>query len=83
MADKLKDGDAIFRDSLVGNVKDFVDILPALNLTGDPELSAAVLEVKEKLVCYSPDTLRDQETERARAAATADEIARRMAAYFK
>lgn len=81
MADKLKDGDAIFRDSLVGNIKELVDILPALNLTGDAALTAAVVEVKNRLACYSPDVLRFHEIERSQVAAAADEIARKMSGY--
>jgi len=81
VSDKLKDGDAIFRDSLIGNVKELVAILPALNLTGDPVLSAAVVEVKDKLADLDPQGLRDDVHDRAQAARTADEIARKMAGY--
>ena len=81
VSDKLKDGDAIFRDSLIGNVRELVDLLPALNLTGDTDLAAAVVEVKGKLADLDPQALRDHETDRAQAARTADEIARKMAGY--
>lgn len=29
-----------FKDSLVGNIRDLIDVLPALNITGDPALAA-------------------------------------------
>jgi hypothetical protein len=81
VSDKLKDGDAIFRDSLIGNVRELVDLLPALNLTGDPALTSAVSEVKNKLADLDPQALRDHEVDRAAAALAADEIARKMAGY--
>lgn len=31
--------EGVFRDSLVGNVRDLINILPALNITGDPYLA--------------------------------------------
>jgi hypothetical protein len=32
--------EGIFRDSLVENIRDLIDVLPALNITGDPALAA-------------------------------------------
>lgn len=32
--------EGVFRDSLVENIRDLIDVLPALNITGDPALAA-------------------------------------------
>jgi hypothetical protein len=81
VSDKLKDGDAIFRDSLIGNVRELVDLLPALNLTGDPALISCVDEVRDKLADLDPQALRDHEFDRRAAARVADDIARKMVGY--
>ena len=39
----------IFRDSLIQNARDLCGILPALNVTGDPELARLADEVRDKL----------------------------------
>lgn len=39
MADTLRQDGKVFRDSLIGNVKDIADVLPALNIMGDAKLT--------------------------------------------
>ncbi|NJL73622.1 MAG: hypothetical protein HC888_19950, partial [Candidatus Competibacteraceae bacterium] len=38
MAERLGDEKNIFRDSLVSNLSELLDLIPALNVTGDPTL---------------------------------------------
>ena len=81
MAKKLGEPGAIFRDSLVGNVRELVDLIPRLNLTGDASLDAVTADVKAKLAALDPDVLRSSEVDRALAADTAAAIVRKMAGY--
>lgn len=70
----------IFRDTLVGNLKDIARIAPKLNIAGDPKIDGFVKEV-EGLTRYAPDTLRDSETTRKEAAGKAAEILTRLEGY--
>lgn len=56
MVDKLSDKDAIFRDSLVDNIAELVDLLPRLNFTQDKAVQSAIASMKELLV--APHLLR-------------------------
>lgn len=49
----------VFRDSLVENVRDLAEILPALNITADPRLAAIAERVRRDLTRYNADALRD------------------------
>ena len=81
MADKLGTPDAIFRDSLVTNVQDLVDLLPRLNLTGDPKLDALRDEVADKLLGYGAEDLRRNQFARKETAQAAQDILAAMAGY--
>jgi hypothetical protein len=50
---------AIFRNSLIGNVEEVVDMLATLNVTGDPRLEELRVAAKTKLLQYDADTLRN------------------------
>jgi len=66
-----------FSDSLVGNIRTLVDLMPSLNLTNDPRL-AQLADDARQLTAYDPKDLRTNEM--ARLAAIAD--ARALAAKF-
>lgn len=83
MAAALKDPERRFHDTLVTNVKEVVDILPKLNLTGDPELEALVAEVRKGLTKFGPQALRDDDEKRASTAKRAAEIAAKMSGFMK
>lgn len=80
-ASKLADPDGIFRDSLIGNVRDLIDRLPRLNLTDDAALSNAVDEVSRAIASYDPQTLRDDASTRAKVAAKAAALAASYAVH--
>lgn len=65
--------EGVFRDSLVGNVRDLIAILPALNITGDPQLSAMVEKLKP-LAEHDASVLRDNPGIRKDVAAEAQAI---------
>jgi hypothetical protein len=73
--------DGIFRDSLVENIKDLVDLLPTLNITNDPELAALVLELRE-LTRHDASALRADEGFRQDTAAKAKAIYDKAAMFL-
>ncbi len=81
MAGKLADKEAIFRDSLITNIQDLVDLLPRLNLTDDPRLEELRREVEANLLGYEPDTLRKNPFARQETAQAASDILTAMAGY--
>lgn len=80
LATRLADPDAVFRDSLVGNVRDILTIAPDFNLTGKPALTAAVDEIKGKLASLNPDLLRNNMQVRGAAVKAAAGIIQRFGA---
>lgn len=56
--DRLAGTETLFRDSLVGNARDLVDILPTLNITNDPKLAELTERMRTKLCAHEPDALR-------------------------
>jgi hypothetical protein len=62
MTERLTPGDGgkkkIFRDSLVGNIREFMDDFDAKNITGDAELEDLVNKCRKILAGKSPDMLR-------------------------
>jgi hypothetical protein len=70
-----------FRDSVVTNLVKLVDVMPKLNVTGDPELERLTAEVRASLV-VDPKDLRKSDTVRADTAKAAAAIAQHMAGYM-
>lgn len=56
--DRLAETDTVFRDSLVGNARELVELLPALNITNDPRLDELTDKLATYLARYEPKTLR-------------------------
>jgi hypothetical protein len=54
MVDRLSDPDAIFRDSLVGNIIKMTELLPRLNLHDDPALEVMRRQIEASLVPVQP-----------------------------
>lgn len=71
-----------FRDSLVTNITDLLDLIPTLNLTGDENIARFADEMRKELTKYSPDQLRNAEYARKDTAARADEILTKMQAFI-
>jgi len=82
-AEKLADKDAVFRDSLIGNIKELVDVLPKLNITGDKDLDDMARQVKESLTWYEPNTLRKNRTARRTAAQKAQDALKKLDWYMQ
>lgn len=74
MAKTLADPEAKFKDSLVNNIAEIADMIPALNFRNDPELAELGALAKGTLTNISPDTLRTEMKVRGQMAGAAGEL---------
>lgn len=72
--ERLSTPGAIFRDSLIENVRELTSALSCLNLTGDSALEAMRAEVETALAGVDPQTLRHSDVLRGEKAAQARAI---------
>lgn len=91
MSEKLSEydpGDAAteasgwFKSTLVENVRDLADILPSLNVKGDPALDKIRDELIDNLCQYDADELRADEKARRRTAKKAKRIYDKVSAFI-
>ena len=71
-----------FNDTLVDNVQQIVDLLPALNLSNDPQLTKMGEMVRQQLTQVSAQTLRDDENARQTTANAAAALTRQLSGYM-
>lgn len=81
LSEKMKDVDADFRDSIIGNVKELISLLPQMNVAQDPKLNKMINDVSTQLCKFDADVLRENSIERKKVADAADDILKTMAAY--
>jgi hypothetical protein len=79
MASRLADPEARFHGTLVSNVSDLVELLPRLNIVGDPNLAVLTEQVRQQLCQHSAELLRNSPATRQQTAASAASIARTIA----
>lgn len=72
----------IFRDSVIGNIRELVDVLPGLNIAGDINLELARQELEKELAGIDPADLRESSTSRLEVAETAGTILTNLAGYL-
>ena len=82
MVDKLSDSDSIFRNSLIENLREVLDLVPNLNISDNTELDLIIKECKDKLTIYSPEVLRENSRIRKTVALQAEELLNRMKGYI-
>jgi hypothetical protein len=88
MATKLKEyktgepGAHIFRDSLVNNVRELAELLPAFNLTDDPKLQKITKRIASELCAEDAATLRANDDVRKSVQKSADEIVAAVGGMF-
>lgn len=75
MADRLADPEAKFKESLVGNIAELVDLLPRMNVMNDPSLDKMAGLAKAKLLKYTAEELRSDEAARKEMADMATAVA--------
>jgi hypothetical protein len=73
--------DSIFRDSLIDNTRELVDLLPAMNIIGDKNLDKLIEQVKKKLVVDDITALRSNIPYRQQVAGDAQKILDSMKAF--
>lgn len=71
---KLVQAENVFRDSLVENVRELADLLPAFNLTDDIALEKISGRIKSELCVYDADVLRELDATREQVTASAERI---------
>lgn len=71
--DYTDDNKKIFRDTLVSNVTDMVELLNVCNVTGDSQMSAMANKLDEALRGITPDALREDQMLRAETKRTVDD----------
>ena len=76
----------IFRDSMIENIRELVDIVPRLNIFDDHGLAALCEQVKRKIASADPAALRPSPSFdpdlRQRVKRDADDLAQQFAGYF-
>lgn len=80
MAEKLGNSDAIFRDTLVGNLKEIAALGPKLNLSGDPAVDAFCKEIAI-LGTADPEVLRTDKGTRNNTHERAADLLKRLSGY--
>jgi len=71
---KGNDVSPIFRDSLIENIRELVNLLPSLNITSDPALEQARRDLESELSGVDPEVLRESKETRKEIADKADKI---------
>lgn len=71
--ERLSDDKAVFKDSLIENARDLMNVLPGLNIMNDPILNTLHQEITDTLL-VRPDTLRHSPSKRRETADAADAI---------
>jgi len=84
-----EDGDGkplVFRDTMISNIRDLVDVVPRLNIFGDQRLARLCEHVKERIAGVEPDSLRPSgafdPVVRAQVKRDADALMEQFAGYF-
>ena len=76
----------VFRDSMISNIRELVDVVPRLNIFGDHRLAQLCQQVKDRIASADPDTLRPSATfnpnVRQQVKRDADALAQQFAGYF-
>ena len=74
--------EGIFRDSLVQNVRDLVAVLPAFNLTSDPQLDRVCASMERELCRHDAEALRDDAFLRQETASAAEAILEHVSSFL-
>lgn len=70
--------EGVFRDSLVTNITEIVDLIPNLNITNDPQVAKLAARIRNELTKYDAETLREDDAVRAEVAQKAQDILEKM-----
>lgn len=81
-SEKLKSPDAVFRDSLIENIKEMVDLLPRLNISNDKNLEKMRKEIESKVSGIDLKEVRKDADKRKEASDSLKKIEDRMGAFM-
>lgn len=70
-----------FYDSTILNIRELLDLLPDLNITGNQELEQMVRLTRDSLAAYEPEEIRENKDDREEALRTADELLKGISFY--
>lgn len=73
---------ASFKNSLVSNIQDLINLLPALNLTGNSDISDITKRMQNELCKYSPETLKKSPAAREATAKAAEDILKAVSDFI-
>ena len=90
VSERLQEGEdgkpLVFRNSMISNIRDLVDVVPRLNIFGDDRLAQLCQEVKDRIAHADPDTIRPSPqfnpNVRHQVKRDADALMQRFAGYF-
>jgi hypothetical protein len=71
-----------FRESLVTNITEVLDLIPILNITGDATLEAFRVRIAKELTQYPSEALKGDEKKRKATAKAAEDIMKKMASFI-
>lgn len=80
--ERLSAKDAVFRDSLIGNVIELSGLLPRLNFTDDPHLEEMRKEINQSICTISPENIRNDANLRNATVNKAGEIIKKVEGYM-
>jgi len=82
-AERLATPDAVFRDSLVGNIQELLEMVPGLNVLDDPDIERVRQEISMKLTGHSAKDIRSDPALRQELSGEAKQIVDKMAGFMK
>lgn len=82
IVERLGDPEATFRDSLIGNLRKMLELLPSLNITNDPALNDFSERAADLIAGVDADVIRSMPEKRAELAEQASQIESDMAAFM-
>lgn len=74
--------EGVFKESLVDNVRELATLLPAFNLTNDPNMTKLAEEIEQALCGTDAKTLREEDDAREDVAKKAEEILRKVKEFW-
>ena len=80
---KLSDETAVFRDTLVENVREICEIVPRMNFDNDPDLAHICQQVDTLLANNHPDALRNDPIKRRQKASESKDILNKMSVFME
>lgn len=79
---RTKRVESSFKDTLVTNITELLDVVPLLNIKDDPTINTFVARMRDELTAVAPEVLRDDSVVRAQVVTAAEDILKKMSGYL-